>query len=299
MGPVSGLVLLAVIWTIVFFIVLPLSLVTISPYPVAVQFEPLEANDSLRALWKMKLNRGSFLPDWSGNNRHGKIIGAEWVTDSERGACLSFDGDDDYLVLRAPEADWTREPFSVCVWLKPAQDADGGGLILKGDLNDIWSSAVGNAESPTGGLVSFSEREISLTAGEYDGSNAIGQRTCQPGMHPTLNYYDLTFNRSADSLSLQQWTHLAIVSIPSSDNSGPTTRFYLNAELVHTEDFFTGPPQENMDWPAQLWYFARGESPLNKGNHYEGLASDLGIYQKSLSEEEVKEVMEDRYLIVE
>ena len=298
-SPLRGESTIGFISLVSIFIVLPLSLVTLSPYPAAVKFDPLEANGSLRALWKMKLNRGSFLPDWSGNNRHGKIIGAEWVIDAERGACLSFDGDDDYLVLRAPEADWTREPFSVCVWLKPAQDADGGGLLLKGDLNDIWSSAVGDAESPTGGVINFSEREISLAAGEYDGSSTIGQRTFQPGMHPTLNYFNLTFHRSAAPLRVQQWTHLAIVSTPSNDKRGPSTRFYLNAELVHTEDLFNGAAQENMDWPTQLWYFARGESPLNKGNHYEGLVSDLVIYQRALSVEEVTNVMDAQYILEE
>jgi len=279
---------------LLFLVILPLSLITFTPYPAVATFQPLPPDGSLRALWKMNLNRGSIVPDWSGHERHGKIFGAKWVTDAERGPCLSFDGKDDHLVLRAPEADWTDKPFTVCIWLKPAEDADGGGLLLKGDLNKIWSSAQGNTESPTGGEISFSERQISLSGGDGAGG-AAEMRTLQPGMHPTLNYYNLMFHRSSRALSEGKWTHLAIVSSPDKARKTIVTRFYCNGKFVVGLPLYTGNPEKTMDWPTQLWYFARGESPRSKDNHYEGLASDLAIYQKALSAEEVKKVMQGEF----
>lgn len=272
-------------------VIFAVSRVTFTPYPAMATFEVLESNPALRALWKMNLNRGTIVPDWSGNDRHGKIYGAKWVTDPERGACLSFDGKEDHLVLRAPDADWTRKPFSLCIWLKPAADADGGGLLLKGDHNNIWSHAFGN--SPDGQSTEFSERQITLGGGEFGGS---GQEmmSYQPGLHPILNYHNLAFRRSEKPLPTNEWTHLAIVWIPRAAGT-PTSHMYYNGEAVEVDHLYDGHLPNLIDWPTELWFFARGESLLDQDNHYEGLASELAIYQKALSPEEVKAVMQGDY----
>ena len=55
-------------------------------------------------------------------------------------------------------------------------------------------------------------------------------------------------------------------------------RFYVNGKLAHARprDLLTSP-NPNYDWPAESWYFGRGEAPPVHGNHYEGLLSDLNV----------------------
>ena len=46
-----------------------------------------------------------------------------------------------------------------------------------------------------------------------------------------------------------------------------------------------------IDWPTSTWLFGHGENPITRKNNYEGLASDLAVYQKALRPEEVQRVM--------
>ena len=48
--------------------------------------------------WKLDEGAGTTATDLSGNGNHGTLGGAPtWVDDPERGAVLSFDGDNDYV----------------------------------------------------------------------------------------------------------------------------------------------------------------------------------------------------------
>ncbi|MCK4564818.1 MAG: hypothetical protein KAU94_09105, partial [Verrucomicrobia bacterium] len=264
-------------------LLLPPALVSFTPYPAAPPFEPENGNDDLRGLWKMSLNRGTILPDWSGNNRHGKIFGARWITDPEKGACLSFDGIDDRLVLRAPDAEWTAKPFTFCIWLKPDANSDGGGLLLKGDLNNLWSEASGDTYRSQSRLI-VNEKEIFLGGGDYREGE---ERERHDGLHLSLNYYNQAIHRSATPLTPSQWTHVALVWNPAADHID--SRIYLNGQPIETEQLIN--VGQISDWPAQVWYFGHGESTVTRNNHYEGLAADLAIYQKALSREEVENVM--------
>ncbi|QQL45506.1 M56 family metallopeptidase [Sulfuriroseicoccus oceanibius] len=279
--------------TLVLLLLAPVALLAISPYPRVPKFEPLEPEGELRALWRMSLGRGSVLPDWSGNDCHGRVIGAQWVNDPERGACLSFDGVDDHLVLRAPDADWTRRPFTLCIWLKPPVSADGGGLLLKGDNNQVWSSAVGDPKDRFERGERFAEREISL-AGDSLPAGWQEMRTFQPGLNPTLNYYNAAFQRSMSPLRAGQWNHLAIVWNPNTAG-GADVAMFINGQEVGVDSLFIAKLGGHHDWPTSVWYFARGESPLTSGNHYEGLASDLAVFQRALDSEQVGRVMRGEF----
>jgi hypothetical protein len=73
-------------------------------FPALIQFTPwIEVEpitpvrvDGLVAHWKFERGRGTIIADWSGNERHGRIQGAKWHRDSEKGDVLSFDGRGDY-----------------------------------------------------------------------------------------------------------------------------------------------------------------------------------------------------------
>lgn len=270
---------------------LSVSLFKLSPHPKVPKFTPFEGDHQLAALWKMNLQRGSFIPDWSGNGNHGKIVGATWVNDPERGACLSFDGVNDFLAMKAPAVDWSTQPFTLCVWLKPSKDANGGGLLTKGDRNGIWSTAVGNTQHSTKGVFAFSEREISLANLL---TNSSTYREHSPGLHPTLNYHNFTFHQCETPIVKDKWNHLAIVTQLKKNKL--QTKIYINGKPQSVLDSLKLDRNDNLDWPTPLWYFGHGESPLSKDNHFDGLASDLAIYQKALTQEQVKAVMNRHFI---
>lgn len=264
-------------------VIIPLGMVSFSPYSRELSYNVVDETEGLKALWKMELGRGGIVADSSGEDRHGKIYGARWVQDAQRGVCLSFDGVDDHLILRAPRANWTEKPFTVAMWLKPATGSDGGGLLLRGDLNQTWCSALG---SNSGVGKKFGEREIMLAGSSFgDGTFHIKD----PGLHLAFNYYDVGGSRSKAMLEPNEWSHLAMVWRPAGTSA--LVQLYLNGKPMPIEHAQAIQAGSSHDWPAQVWHFGLGESPVVSGNNYEGLVSDLVIYQKALLPKDIKRVM--------
>lgn len=269
--------------TLFSLVIIPLGLVSFSPYSNDLSYDVVRKTEGLKALWKMELGRGSIVADSSGGENHGKIYGAQWVFDRQRGSCLSFDGKNDHLILRAPDASWTGKPYTVCVWLKPAANSDGGGLLLKGDLNQTWCSAIG---SNSGTERYYGERELML-AGENFGLGSFHKK--DSGLHFAFNYFNVAGSRAKTPIVADKWSHLAMVWRPAGTSA--LVQLYLNGKplpVAHGQAIYAGA---NDDWPAKVWYFGLGESPVVSGNNYEGLASDLVIYQKALLPKDIKRVM--------
>ncbi len=66
--------------------------------------------------WMMNPNR-TFLLDLSGNNNHGTINGATWV--SERGIwTLDFDGNNDYVEIDGVAGDINKSTGTICLWFQ-------------------------------------------------------------------------------------------------------------------------------------------------------------------------------------
>jgi len=271
-------------FTILFsLLIIPLGLVSFSPYKHGLSYDVVKETEGLKALWKMNLGRGSIVADSSGGENHGKIYGAQWVQDKQRGACLSFNGKTDHLILRAPDASWTGKPFTVCLWLKPAVNSDGGGLLLRGDLNQTWCSAIG---SNSGSDRYYGERELMLAGGHF-GVGSYHKKDA--GLHFAFNYYNVAGSRAKTPLVANEWSHLAMVWRPA--GSSALVQLYLNGKPLPIEHAQSIAAEKNVDWPAKVWYFGLGESPVVAGNNYEGLVSDLVIYQKSLLPKDIKRVM--------
>jgi len=266
--------------------IFPLGLVSFTPFSSGKGYEVIENTDTLRAAWRMKLGRGSILPDSSGGENHGKIYGAQWITDAERGSCLSFDGVDDHLILRAPEMDWTPKPFSLCVWLKPADDT-GGGLLLRGDRNQTWCSAFGSKN-----LRSYAEREFLLSGTIHDGSDHSKQSN---GIQLTYNAWGTALAQSEAALTPNKWNHIAFTWRPAGNSA--LVQMYLNGKVVGVRHTQAVKLSGYGDWPAQVWYFGLGESPISADNNYEGLVSDLAVYQKALNKNEIQRVMQGDFAL--
>ena len=264
----------------------PLALTGFSPYPAHERFQPLAPDPRLGALWRLRVGRGDIVDDWSGHNRHGRINGATWVRDPQRGPCLSFDGQNDILVLPGVESDWTFGPLTVAMWLKMPAHTDGGGLLLRGDFNQTWCAA--RAHMGNGVFRIFGERELSLTA--KHGPEG-GASTLSPGRYPTFDSFGISDEQCPVELPVEEWVHLAF-SLTHEDEYTRTIRFYVNGKLSYQRlRDLRAAPDPNYDWPAESWYFGRGEAPTVHGNHYEGLLSDLAVFGIALTEEQIRQVM--------
>jgi|GEM_PF-4093344 len=266
-------------------LLLPLALVRISPFPRFEPFEPMVPDDRVGALWRMRVGRGDVVDDWSGHGRHGRIIGAEWVRDEERGYCLSFDGEGDILVLPEVPSDWTLGGVTVAMWLKLAPESDGGGLLLRGDFNQTWCMAV--AHMGGSNFQPFGEREL-LLCGEHGEQG--GSALLSPGTFPTYNAYGISEEQADAALPTDRWVHLAVVI--SSVETFRDVGFYVDGRPAgRSRVDLAEAPAFNFDWLASNWIFGRGESPPVHGNYYEGRLSDLVVVPEALEADRVGRLM--------
>jgi hypothetical protein len=134
----------------------------------------------------------------------------------------------------------------------------------------------------------FGERELSLTA--KHGPEG-GASTLSPGRYPTFDSFGISDEQCPVELPVEEWVHLAF-SLTHEDEYTRTIRFYVNGKLSYQRlRDLRAAPDPNYDWPAESWYFGRGEAPTVHGNHYEGLLSDLAVFGIALTEEQIRQVM--------
>ena len=217
------------------------------------QLVPIIAADAnvtnLVSWWKFNEGSGVTAYDSAGTN-DGTIHGATWTTDYT-GIALDFDGDDYVEVSDDPSLRFTlNSRFSLCSWAKP-----GGGYIV-GKMGD----------SAKYGLFGYN----------------IGYNT-------TSNKYYFTVKRSrVGSATVSVYTG----EIPQGDWSHVTAvynnrdmKIYLDGELEGTgtfrEDYISGPPDKDLTIGAR----SAGSSI---DSHFIGFIDDVRIYNKALSDEEVR-----------
>lgn len=263
-------------------LLLPAFAVKFRPWKEKGDFHPLVDRPDVGAWWRCRTGHGNVVEDWSGHARHGRVFGATWVQDEERGNCLEFDGTDDMLALPSCPGNWVRGPFTIAMWLKPRMGSDGGGLLLRGEPNGAWSGAKVHDFSTR--YIDYGERELML-AGDI---RQVHQGKLMPGMWPGLNFFNIISPYAPKWINDGRWTHLAVVM--SEKNGMITFHCYLNGQLV-TEEQFSSNLCHNEDWPTDWWWFGRGESPPVQGNYYEGRLSDLVVLPRSLNETQIRTLM--------
>lgn len=90
------------------------------------------AGDPPIAEWRFDEKQGATAYDTSGNENNGTVNGATWKSACKQGACLEFDGVDDYVDgFNTP----TMQNFSVSVWVK---HAGGNDDIILGSTHSRW-----------------------------------------------------------------------------------------------------------------------------------------------------------------
>ena len=155
------------------------------------------ASDGVAAAWDFGEGKGNVLRDKSGNNRHGKIHGAQWGK-SGKGYALRFDGVNDYVDCGGAAALKFTDSFSLVLWV--AHDAVGG-----------WQDYVGNYVGGVSGYV------IAQNGGRLHFHNA--------GTRPYV------LDATAPTLIPNVWHHVAAIY----DRQAGTMRICLDGRTVASQ----------------------------------------------------------------
>ncbi len=76
--------------------------------------------ESAVAIWLFDEGQGDEIVDFTGNGNDGELInGPEWVDGKFGTAALSFDGQDDYVVVADSDSLDIEEDMTICLWIKP------------------------------------------------------------------------------------------------------------------------------------------------------------------------------------
>ena len=270
-----------------FTVLLFTALIQFTPWPEDEPITPIQA-DGLVAHWKFERGRGTIIADWSGNECHGRIQGAKWDRDPEKGDVLRFDGRDDYVLFRAPGMDFSKDDFTVSLWLKLDEESDGGGLLMKGDRNGVWN---GGSETFAGKTVNYGERALLLS-----GNKGIPTYP-SPGYFPGFASFGNSFIQGMKKIPRGEWVNLTFFCRHDQLAEGGRGkkawfRVYLNGKQI--SEYGSRSTASNrihmrtLDWVTDVWYVGVGEAYVVKENHFEGLLHRISVFNRALTSEEIK-----------
>jgi hypothetical protein len=213
-----------------------------------------------------KFDEGTVAFDHSGHDHHGVIHGASLVLDGRVGAALEFGGDGDHVVDEDAE-DYINGlgALTVCMWIKSNQIGTDRGFI--------------DCEDPDG-----SDQMVTM---RYDSSGNSGGGTNVVKMAVTSTPPDWEQQlESSSNVQTTKWQHVAMTW-----SSGDIIRFYINA-IEDTPTFNEDPcdPGSTITGCTKL-VVGKGGKDLGPTAGWNGLIDDVHIYDKVLTEDEIKELM--------
>ncbi|UCG49957.1 MAG: LamG domain-containing protein, partial [Phycisphaerales bacterium] len=221
------------------------------------------SDPNLIGWWKLDEGYGAVPVDWSGYGNHGIITnpkgglgegGSVWDTDPERGIVLSFNGNNStggYVSAGGIPAMTLVNDFTWSFWTKQHPNQ---GTAIPGEGNNL---ILGNRYSFTG---SDPLEFVKFTPGRFEFYNN------DPDYLMTVDYEDIPAG---------MWIHHAGVK------DGTTLTYYRNG-IESGSSTITKTIQANP-------FYMAGE-PAG-GGRWQGWLSDVRIYDKALTVDEIKQVM--------
>lgn len=190
--------------------------------------------------------------DESGHGRGGKVFGAQWIGDGKSGGALRFDGIDDMVEI---QKDPIREgSYTVSLW--------------------FTSAAIRNFTK--------AGRLISRNCKYQIGTVMRNDRPCFYTYALTDNY-GVPFVSMPVSLETNTWHHIAL----SVDAAADRGTFYFDGKAIGTGTGHGGPQPGSLRMLiGALTNLARPEP----GDFWEGLIDEVMIFDRVLSEDEVRQV---------
>ena len=201
--------------------------------------------------------------DKSGNGNHGTEFGGVSYVKSDRGKALMLDGNSGYIRVTNPEQEFSTE-FTVSVWV--STENHWGQILSKYSWNGVSDgiSLTVTSESGGGGVAS-------------DGTTLFGfvfdSQAYNPSLHPSF------------TIAPNQMTKIAFVY------ENGMSSLYVNDELKESK-MITGINSLTNVYDILIGsYFSTNGTIVtidSQSKGYKGLIDDLRIYNRALSQEELK-----------
>jgi len=224
---------------------------------------------NLLCWWKFEDDSDVVAIDYSGHDHHGVIQGASLTLEGRVGASLNFGGDGDYVVDEDAENYLNGlRALTVCMWIK-CRDIGLYGI----DRGFI------NGEEP-------SRRDWAVTM-RYDrsGYRGGGVRVVKMGVRSSPPVYQQELE-SSNNIQTTDWQHVTMTW-----SSGEVIRFYVNGK--EDTPTFNSPPSATGGTVTACTKLIVGKGGEDLGTTlgWNGLIDDVHIYNKVLTEDQIKEVM--------
>ena len=218
-----------------------------------------DTSDGLVAHWTFDEGQGDLARDAAGEN-DGKISGATW-TKGIRGGALSFDGQDDLVLIGNPDKLNFEGPISLAAWIRI------NSLPQRGNFSGILKH--GYTLNPPRGVFLRIDNDKSLifTAGTF---LPLGNN----------HGYNHSAKGSAAESDKDQWMHLA------GTFDGAHWRLYRDGKLLDEQASTIGAVKVADGW-------AIGGHPSRNQRYFKGDIDDVRIYNRALSAEEVADLVSD------
>ncbi|MHC4457061.1 MAG: LamG-like jellyroll fold domain-containing protein [Planctomycetota bacterium] len=200
------------------------------------------------AHWKFDEGSGTTANDSAGSN-HGTVYGATW-TSGQIGGALSFDGDDDYVLV--PDSDSIsigNQDCTISAWIRP----NAFGFVIVSKVKDTADKEYDMK------IVGDGKIHVSV---EKNANNQYAETTTSP-------------------ITTSIWQHVAVTF----DSSTTTPVFYYNGAFQASTSKINTLPDELDD---DLYIGKAGGTYT--GGHIDGLIDDIRIYNRVLSAEEIEEL---------
>lgn len=207
------------------------------------------AQTNLVGYWKFDEGSGSIAYDSSGNNNHGTIYSATWISNCKSNYCLSFDGANDYVEVADNGGLDNIPQITLVAWFKLNQLASAKGemefIVAKKHSVSPWSSYFM-------GITTANNFQFSLLNSAQGQASATSTSTFQAGV----------------------WYFVACTY------DGSSMKIYVNgdpsASAVQTGSIF------DSNYPFRIGADWSGGSRMN------GTIDDVRVYNYALTADEIK-----------
>jgi len=206
--------------------------------------------------WTLDEGMGVIVLDWSGHGNGGTLAnGPQWVPGND-GDALVFDGRDDYVDLGTPSELYIPENYTYTAWFKVGEN-------INGDSGAQYLLCIGSRSD--------------LVFGIEDGVGIDGDLS--------LHYYDTAPGFHAVGVGQTVWSSDEWHMVAGTKDSTTGHKIYLDGELRNS-DFNT-----NDDNYATSRMISIGAMGWNSDEYFNGTIDDVRIYNRTLTQDEIKQVM--------
>jgi serine/threonine protein kinase/Flp pilus assembly protein TadD len=208
-------------------------------------------SDQMVAWWKFDQAKDKTIPDSSGNDLHGQLVGdAKIVSDPLRGKVLSLDGHGDWVDCGNHIRFDITDEISLTAWIKVHEfDKSKQVVIAKG--GSTWRL----------------RRELRTNGIEFGCTRLDASRNPSGTLGAKMNIND------------GKWHHLAGVY------DGAKASVYVDGQLIASS-----PARGNMNITNDRVFIGANSHNIRNPCEWNGLIDDVRIYSYALSESEVKEI---------